>query len=93
MSEQRCGTCRHWKPPAESDQPGTISRDTDEPADYGECKAIEHDADWDYRHSLALTAKPPAIVLDDIREFAALRSRAEFGCVLWEPKQAPEASQ
>ena len=93
MSEQRCGTCRHWKPPAESDQPVTFTSHTDEPTDYGECKAIEHDTEWGWNESLALTKKASAMVLDGSGYFAALRSRAEFGCVLWEPKQAPEASQ
>ena len=83
MSEQRCGTCKHWA------QTGSY------PSSYGGCKAVfafwppDPDDPAAYNELIRL-ARVACVLGYEVDDFC---TRAEFGCVMWEPKQAPEAIQ
>ena len=82
-----CGMCKHW---------GTRTETHNE---YRSCKAVIHDAesltgdDDQYQDALVKTefrARHPATVVDGSGFFAALRSRADFGCMLFTVKSCVE---
>lgn len=73
-SKYRCGACRYWVKLKSEDE-------------YGECRALEFDERSGGLKSLERTTKPLAVVVDGSGYYAALRSRAEFGCTEWKAKE------
>jgi len=87
--DQRCGACVFWGKPGEPD-------------DFKTCTAIVHDkhrasvsgSDDDYdpdevEERTAFRAEHLAVVLDGSGYLGSLRTRDDFGCRLWQPKEAP----
>ena len=75
-----CGKCKHWGSPEETHE------------EYRSCRAIVHDegsftsGDGKYQDVPTTTefrATHPAVVVDGSGFFAALRSRADFACILF----------
>jgi len=82
MDEKRCETCRHW------------GMDRDSGKQFRECQRIQHDTDdesWDdkrYEHATDEESvfDDPAVTIDGSGYWAALRTKCDFCCSLWEPK-------
>ena len=71
-----CGTCKHWGNP-----------NRDDPEGFRKCEGIVDGAD--YRNVLDDT---PAYTEDGSGYLSSIKTKENFGCVLWEPKQWPSAS-
>lgn len=95
MSEQRCGTCKHWGHPLEGW--GSVitldwQRDRDFDAQdalevayralYGECQMVVF-GPTEKEYPTPKSA-PLAVVADGSGYTASLTTRAEFGCTEWE---------
>jgi len=79
-----CETCKHWKPLDPSETAGR-SRTTD----FRECTRIKHDESSesdgnDPPMDSESVFDEPAVVVDGSGYFAALRTKADFCCCLWE---------
>ena len=98
MNDQRCGQCRFWGEKDDANQ------------EWRQCQAVPHDEDGatDKRPFNGKGIEPSypdaqgakemrenlAVVQDGSGYFAALKCRADFGCVLFEDKQEqPHAQQ
>lgn len=86
-SQERCGNCRLWG--TEDDNNGV----------YRQCAAALHDEyglagkpldQWTSEQEHRRINDCPAVAVDGSGYWAALRTRDDFGCVLFEPK--PEAT-
>ena len=75
-----CGKCKHWGSPEETHE------------EYRSCRAIAHDegsftsgniAHEDIPATTEYRAAHSAVVVDGSGFFAALRSRADFACILF----------
>lgn len=68
-----CGSCRHWR------AFGSMEKDLYEVPTFGTCAAVQqHDS---YSHEDTTSWK--ACVTDGSGYFAALRTKEDFGCVLF----------
>ncbi len=89
----QCGTCKYWGENREKGQ------------DFRSCQAIKHDAhyysereeqdlweDDEIKTTCEFKANHRAVVVDRSGCFAALRSRSDFGCVLYEPSNEDVAN-
>lgn len=70
-----CGTCRWWASAADL-------LDARDPSGYGKCDAIRYAGSPGH---LDVEPDEPAVTMDAEQYLAVLLTRAEFGCVLWEP--------
>lgn len=75
MSEWRCETCKWWASAADL-------LDARDPNGYGKCEAIRHTGSPGHLH---VEPNEPAVTMDAEQYLAVLLTRADFGCVLWEP--------
>ena len=74
-----CGNCKHWGN-KEEEKENEMFRT---------CQAVIHDNNGfteGFRTDLKFRKAHKAVVLDGSGYFAALRTRDDFGCVLWEGK-------
>lgn len=95
MSVERCSTCRHWDTDMEDGQPVYYPKAEQEahnygvrvplPGEWGDCQRIRHRAD-EYEDDQP-GPDDLAFLSDGSGYFASISTRAEFGCVLWEPKE------
>ena len=86
MSEQRCQTCEHW---CREDWDGNLL-----PCTHGSCgkASIEKALDDDDLRDVEF--EPDRIyAISHSNEYGGVFTPPDFGCVWWEPKQAPEATQ
>lgn len=87
---RRCGTCKFWgSDPADDD-----IRECD-PALWARvrpCAGVKHDADDSGPYPHDLHGSTRAEVVDGSGYYASLRTREDFGCVLWEKQDAEAQS-
>jgi hypothetical protein len=82
MDEKRCETCRHWGDKSDGN------------ARFRTCLRIQHDDRGESRLQERSEYVPdaesifdePAVTVDGSDYFAALRTKADFCCSLWEVK-------
>ena len=77
VSEQRCKTCRHWL------------QNRPEYPSFGSCEAFGHGWPHDLDDPV-IPDEPTDLAFTLGYEVDDFYTRPGFGCVLWEPKQAPE---
>jgi hypothetical protein len=93
----RCDKCEHWAPPDESEMHGQcemIVHDTEHYTDKGVKRRL-HMCHWVKPEEIArqlieidsFRADNLAVVIDTEGREAFLRTRADFGCVLFEPTE------
>lgn len=88
-----CSSCIHWDG---TPQPFKFVVDTDDapyeeplPGEWGECARILH-----RKSGFDQTLKTEVAFLSDgSGYYASLSTRAEFGCVLWEPSLTPNPTE
>ena len=85
-AEKTCKTCRHW------------GSEKDASEDFRECQAIPHasqgterrDEEWETPYPdeyVEGVMSAPAVTVDGSGYFAALQTKADFGCTLWAPQE------
>lgn len=96
MAERKCGNCKFWGRQIKKYR-GAPPKD--QAGEWRQCGRIEHDRDnatfddtdewWDEDYKKERIDHPLrlglAVVTDGSGYFAALKSRADFGCELFEP--------
>lgn len=94
----RCGSCAHWGRADPNGWQGfyTLWQQDDESDDafearevatqavYGDCGGVEGNPRDDYERVIE---PPVAFTYDGSNYMAGLRTQAQFGCVLWEPRE------
>ena len=86
MPEKKCGTCRHWKA---IDYSVTAGRDRH--TDFRVCDRVLHDAEYESSGNACPSDTESvfdelAVTIDGSGYTAELRTKADFGCVLWEAR-------
>lgn len=82
----RCGTCKFWGSDPQDDEiregnPGLWAR-------VRPCAGVLHDQEASGPYPYALVAERRAGVIDGSGYYASLRTREDFGCVLWEGNES-----
>lgn len=83
----RCKDCRHWTAfvSKRADPQDPIEKNS-----LGLCGKVvsrrQFDGEWDDEKRRPIPAKETLALVEDLSDACGLRTAAEFGCVLWEPR-------